>query len=813
MKISFNWLKDYINTDLPASKIAEVLTSIGLEEEGMEEIESIKGGLEGIVVGKVKECGKHPNADKLSLTKVDVGTSEDLQIVCGAPNVAAGQKVMVATIGTKLYNEDGGAFTIKKGKIRGEVSEGMICAEDELGIGNDHSGIIVLPEDTPVGTLAKDYYEVETDVIFDIGLTPNRSDATSHTGVARDLAAALFINHDHPNEVKMPDVSAFKVESKDLPISVEVENTTACPRYSGVSIKGVTVKESPNWLKNKLLAIGSRPINNIVDITNFVLHELGQPLHAFDADKIQGGKIIVKTLPAGTAFHTLDEVERKLDAEDLMICDGHSKGLCIAGVFGGLGSGVTEETTNVFLESAYFDPASIRRTSMRHLLRTDAATRYEKGADPNNTIYAMKRAALLIQELAGGTISSEVVDIYPEKINRKEIDVRFARVNTLIGVDIAPEKIKAILEAMDIELLSENEKEIRVAIPTNKHDVIREVDVIEEILRIYGLNEVAISSQVKSAITLGEKPDPQHLRYMLSEFLAGNGYREIMGLSLTQSKYFREILPVAESEMVFVNNTSNTHLDVMRPTMLFSALEAVVHNQNRQNADLRLYEYGKSYRTNGDAFKESDHLTLVLTGNKHDESWLNTDQSKVSYYSLKAQVQNVLDRLGMKKYQVSALHDDTYLYGMKYHRGEQVLVQFGKVQTGILKKMDVKNEVFYADFNWNAILKSLKKHKIDFVELNKYPTSRRDLALVIDNAVKFEEIATIANKTGKKLIKEINLFDVYINEQQLGKGKKSYAVSFLFEDSTRTLKDKEVDKVMNQLIQNYEQQLGAVIRR
>lgn len=813
MKISFNWVKDYIETDLPADKIAEILTSIGLEEEGMEEKESIKGGLAGIVVGKVVTCGKHPNADKLSLTTVDVGTDEIIQIVCGAPNVAAGQKVMVATVGTQLYDKEGKAFSIKKGKIRGEVSQGMICAEDELGLGEDHSGIIVLPEDVAAGTLARDYYEVETDIIFDIGLTPNRSDATSHLGVARDLAAALHINHQHPNQVNMPDVSAFKVDNQELPITVEVENTAACPRYAGLSIKGITVGESPNWLKNKLLAIGSRPINNVVDTTNFVLHELGQPLHAFDADKISGGKVLVKNLPAGSKFLSLDEVERELHGEDLMICDGESHGMCIAGVFGGANSGVTEQTTNVFLESAYFDPSSIRRTSMRHLLRTDAATRYEKGADPNISVYALKRAALMIQELAGGSIASEIIDIYPEPIQRAEIEVRYARINTLIGVDIAPAKVKAILEAMDIEILSEKEEGIRVAIPTNKHDVIREVDVVEEVLRIYGLNEVEISNQVRSSITVGEKPDPQGVRYMVSEFLAGSGFNEIMGLSLTQSRYFREILPVEEAELVFVNNTSNIHLDVMRPTMLFSALESVLHNQNRQNADLRLFEFGKSYQTAGEGFKESDHLTLVLTGHGAGESWLNKDHAKVSYYGLKAQVHNVLTRLGLEKYQVSALHNEVFTYGMKYHRGQQVLVEFGRLNSGLLKKMDIKQEVFYADFNWNALLKSLRKHKIDFVELNKFPSSRRDLALVIDNSVKFEDIVTIANKTGKKLLKEINLFDVYINEEQLGAGKKSYAVSFLFEDPTRTLKDKEVDKVMNQLIQTYEGKLGALIRR
>ncbi len=813
MKISLNWLKDYIDTTLPAEKIAEILTSIGLEEEGIEEKESIKGGLAGIIVGEVVTCGRHPNADKLSLTQVNVGRDDLLQIVCGAPNVAQGQKVMVATIGTTLYDEKGEPWSIKKGKIRGEVSEGMICAEDELGIGNDHNGIIVLPETIAVGTLGRDYYEVETDVIFDIGLTPNRSDATSHLGVARDLAAALHINHNHPLTVNRPDVAAFKVDNQDLSIAVKVEDFTLCPRYSGVTIKGITVKESPSWLKNKLLAIGSRPINNIVDITNFVLHELGQPLHAFDADEIGGGEIIVKTLPQDSIFQSLDEVERKLNAEDLMICDANSKGLCIAGVFGGINSGVTEKTSNVFLESAYFDPKSVRRTSMRHQLRTDAATRYEKGADPNITVYALQRAALLIQALAGGTVSSEIVDLYPEPIKPKEIEVRFKRVNQLIGTDIAVDKVKAILAAMDIEVLSESAESMRVAIPTNKHDVLREVDVIEEILRIYGLNEVPVPAQVRSTITLRAKPDPQLVRYMVSEFLAASGYREMMGLSLTQSKYFREILPREEDELVYVNNTSNIHLDVMRPVMLFSGLEAVAHNLNRQQTDLRLFEWGKTYQPEQEGFLERDHLTLLVTGHQTAESWLSPDRNRVTYYHLKTQVEHVLTRLGVGRYQVSAIENEIWAYGLKYHRGDQVLVKFGRVQGQVTKAMGIKQEVFYADFNWNSLLKTLKKHKIDFSELNKYPTVRRDLALVIDNSIKFEDIAKIANKTGKKLLKTVNLFDVYINEDQLGAGKKSYAVSFLFEDPSRTLKDKDVDKVMNQLIRQYEEQLKATIRR
>ncbi len=813
MKLALNWLKEYTDINLPPQKVGEILTDIGLEVEGEEEIESIPGGLAGLVVGQVKECGKHPNADKLSLTKVDVGGDELLQIVCGAPNVAAGQKVVVATVGTMLYPLGGDPFKIKKGKIRGEVSMGMLCAEDEIGLGADHDGIIVLPETVSVGTLVKEHYELESDYVYEIGLTPNRSDGTNQIGSAKDLAAALKINYGHSGEVRMPSVADFKVDNHDLPIDVTVENTASCPRYSGVSIAGVTIKESPNWLKARLVSIGVRPISNVVDITNFVLHELGQPLHAFDADKITGKKVIVKNLPAGTKFLSLDEVARKLIPTDLMICDGDSNGMCIAGVFGGLKSGVTDTTTNIFLEAAHFNAKTTRKTSFHHDLRTDAAKVFEKGSDPNITVYALKRAAQLIKELAGGKIASEIVDIYPTEIKRAEIKVAYKNVERLIGVAIPKAEIRAILEAMEMEFLEDGDTHFVVAVPTNKADVTREADLIEEILRIYGFNKVPIPTQVKNSVVATKRPSPQELRNTLGDYLSANGFNEMMAVSLSKSSYSKEILPVPEADLVYVNNTSNVTLDVMRPTMLFSGLEAIVHNQNRRSADLKLFESGKTYKKTADGFKESQHLSLFLTGQKASESWHNTKQAATDFYTLKAYVSNVLARLGMTGFQEDSLKDDIFAVGYKYFRGQQVVAKFGKIQQKIAKAMGIKRDVYYADINFDALAKASKKHKIAYSELNKFPTVRRDLALVIDNSVSFNDIVRHARKTVKKSLKAINLFDVYTNEDQLGANKKSYAVSFVFEDPTKTLVDKFVDKEMNKLIQTFERNLNAQIRR
>ncbi len=827
MTISLNWLKKYIDIPLSPEEISNLLTSLGLEVEGMEEVETIKGGLAGVVVGEVKECWKHPGADKLSLTKVDIGTGELLQIVCGAPNVAAGQRVMVATVGTTLHPTEGEPLTLKKGKIRGEESQGMICAEDELGIGGDHSGILVLPTNTSIGQSAKEYFNIETDVIFEIGLTPNRSDATCHLGVARDLAAALKIQHSHSGEVKLPSVDNFKIDNHSLPVEVVVENTEACPRYAGVSIKGVSIKESPDWLKKRLLSIGVRPISNIVDITNFILHELGQPLHAFDLDEITGRKVIVKTLPEGSKFHSLDERERSLSAEDLMICDGDSKGMCIGGVFGGIRSGVKETTKNIFLESAHFNAKWIRRSSTRHDLRTEAAKVFEKGHDPNLCAYALKRAAMMMVELAGGEIASEVVDIYPNPIRPAEITVKYDYVNRLIGTPISPKEIKAILLALGMDILGETNESFTVAVPTNKADVTRPADIVEEILRVYGLDNVPVPVQMRSSIVRNEYPDPNQVRNAIGDYLAANGFNEIMSLSLSQSTFYKEILAREAVDIVPVNNTSNVQLDIMRPTMLFSGLEAVLNNQNRQQSDLKLFEFGKTYHDRKDGqwkmdgggtdvkklFDEPQHLAIFLSGQRWAESWRNAGNPAADYFTLKNFVENILARLSVSGYQETVLNDEVFSYGMKYHRGPQELVVFGKVQPKICKKMGIRSEVYYADFNWDLLLQAVKKQSITFAELNKFPTVRRDLALVIGKSVKFSDIAALAKKVGKKLLKDIILFDVFEDESKLGEGKKSYAIGFTFEDPTRTLQDKEVDAVMGELIGNFESKLSAVIRR
>ncbi len=825
MTISLNWLKNYLDIDLPATEIANLLTSLGLEVEGMEERESIKGGLEGVFVGHVLEAWKHPNADKLTLTKVDLGTGETLQIICGAPNVAAGQKVLVATSGTTLYPIEGEPIKLKKGNIRGEVSEGMICAEDELGIGQDHSGIMVLPEETKIGTSGAEYFKLEKDVIYEIGLTPNRSDAICHIGVAKDLAAALRVQDKKEVGLKIPSVQNFKVDNQSLTVNVIVENQEACPRYAGVSIKGVTIKESPNWLKKRLISIGVRPISNIVDITNFILHELGQPLHAFDLDKITGKTVRVKTLPGGSIFKSLDEQERKLTSTDLMISDGDSNGLCIGGVFGGINSGVTENTTNIFLESAHFNATWIRRSSTHHDLRTDAARVFEKGSDPNICVYALKRAAMMMVELAGGEIASEVVDVYPKPIQPAQINVTYEYVNRLIGISIPHSEIERILHALEMELVGKDEKGFTVAVPTNKADVTRPADVVEEVLRVFGLDNVPVPMHIRSSMVHTEYPEPNQVRSAVSEMLAGSGFAEIMGLSLSQSAYYKDILPTDNSELVFVNNTSNVQLDIMRPTMLFSGLEAIVHNQNRQQANLKLFEFGKTYHHNKVAdqnslakdgtvgYHEPQHLSIFMTGLRQSEGWKNTNQQEVDFYSIKAVVDNLLKRLGISDYQESFEKNDIFSHGLKYHRGTQYLVVFGKVHSGISSKMGIRGSVYFADCNWDMLLQAHKKQNISFAELNRFPTVRRDVALVIENSVKFSDLAGLARKVGKKLLKEVNLFDVYENEAQLGKDKKSYALSFTFEDSNRTMQDKEIDAVVNDIVKEFETKHGAQLRR
>lgn len=817
MKVSLNWLKDYIQLDLEPAKIGEILTEIGLEVEGEEVVESIPGGLKGVVVGHVLTCQQHPDADRLSLTTVDVGGVEPLQIVCGASNVAQGQKVLVATVGTELFplgSEK--SLVIKKGKIRGKVSEGMICAEDELGLGTDHDGIMVLSENAPVGTPAAEYLKIDTDYVYEIGLTPNRSDATNHLGVARDLAAALTVNYQHNGQLQIPAVEAFHPLTGKAPIEVEVKNPEACPRYAGITMSNLTVKESPEWLRNRLTAIGVRPINNVVDVTNFILHELGQPLHAFDLDKIGGQKIVVQTLPSGTLFTSLDEVERKLHANDLMICDGHNQGMCIGGVFGGIGTGVTASTTSIFLESAHFNAGWIRRTSMRHNLRTDAAKVFEKGSDPNIAVYALKRAALLLEELAAGQISSPIIDFYPSPIAPIEISLSYEYINRLIGVNIPEQEIKTILKALEMTIRHEAKGGITVAIPTNKSDVTRPADLVEEILRIYGFNKVPIPPNIDTAINVAPKPEAHTLRNRIGDMLAAQGFHEMMAVSLSQSKYYRETRDsIPDNQLVYINNTSNIHLDIMRPDMLFSALEAVVHNQNRQVTRIRLFEFGRTYQHDElGQIDEREFLSLTLTGNRFPQTWIESNDRVSDFFTLKAHVHSVLKSMGLTGFQQKVMAAEPgFSYGLIYHRGPEKLVSFGKVDAAVAKKMGCRHEVFFAVFHWQPLMKASAKNRISYQEVSKYPSVRRDLALVIDNTVKFEDIVAIAKKIGKKLITDIDLFDVYENEEQLGHNKRSYAVSFLFEDPEKTLKDKEVDKVMQKLIQEYEEKLGAAIRR
>lgn len=821
MNISLNWLKQYVDVTESVESISDILTNIGLEVEGMEVYETIPGSLEGLVIGEVLTCVKHPGATKLSLTTVNVGQEEPLQIVCGAPNVAAGQKVVVATVGTMLYPSEGEPFKIKKGKIRGEASVGMICAEDEIGLGSSHDGIMVLDANAPVGQAAAVYFaeQVIKDTVYEIGLTPNRSDATGHLGVAFDLAAALKCNYEGQGNLERPTVDAFAIDNNNLNIQVSVESAEACPRYAGLCIEGVTIKESPTWLQHRLRAIEIEPKNNVVDITNYVLHELGQPLHAFDYDKIAGQHIQVKQAQETEKFVTLDELERKLSKEDLMICDGNGKGLCIAGVFGGLHSGVTEGTTSIFLESACFNATSIRRSSMRHLLRTDAATRFEKGVDPNATVYALKRAALLIKEYAGGQIASDIVDLYPNPVARQEVTVGFEQVTSLIGAAIPKTAIRAILGYLDMTILEETETAFTVAIPTDKVDVTRPADVIEEILRIYGYNKVETPQTVQSVLSYALKPNPFKVKNLIADLLTSNGFHEMMATSMTRSEYYEKHLPLDPESLVRVNNTSNKHLDLMRPSMLFSGLEAIVHNQNRQQQDLKLYEFGRTYykeaQEGGELlYKEQQHLSLFLTGKQQAESWHQAKAAAVDFYSLKQAVEQVLVRLGIVPTQLQStpLADDPiFTYGIRYHRGKQVLVNFGRLDGVLALNMGIKQEIFYADFDVDVLLKILKKHKMNYQPISKFPAVRRDLALRLNKTVAYKEVLAIALKTGGKQLRSTNLFDVYENEEHVGVGKKSCSVSFIFQDDNKTLKDKDIDKIMSKLISTYEQKLQAVI--
>ncbi|MDO9633798.1 MAG: phenylalanine--tRNA ligase subunit beta [Paludibacter sp.] len=819
MNISYNWLKTYINLDQPAEEIGKILTSIGLEVGSIEEVQTVKGGMEGLVIGKVLSCAKHENADHLHVTQVTVGTDDVLQIVCGAPNVATGQKVVVATIGTVLYagNE---SFTIKRSKIRGVESFGMICAEDEIGIGTSHEGIIVLPEDAVVGQLAKDYYGIKNDYLIEVDITPNRIDAASHFGVARDLAAYYAIQNPKI-KLSRPSIDAFKVQNTSLTIPVQVENQEACPRYSGVTISNVQVGESPKWLKDILQIIGLRPINNIVDITNFVLHEMGQPLHAFDANKIQGGIVKVKTMPQDTLFTSLEGTVRKLSADDLMICDAE-KPMCIGGVFGGLDSGVTEQTTHVFLESAYFNPVSIRKTARRHGLNTDASFRFERGCDPSNTIYILKRCALLIQEVAGGEISSEVIDIYPNEIKSFEVALSVQKVNSVIGKAIGRDKIEKILQALEMKIVSKDDDGFVLHVPPYRVDVQRDVDVIEDILRIYGYNNVEIGETLKSNLSYRSKPDSFEIQNLIAEQLTAQGFNEILNNSLTKGVYYPEISVLPGTQSVKILNPLSSDLNVMRQSLLFGGLESIAYNINRKHADLKLYEFGNCYQYHAEkkiegevlsAYSENFHLGIWITGQKHGQSWAVADQ-KSSVYELKAYVENILRRMGIQaaKLKVADYEDDLLSEAqiITTHSGKKLAV-YGVVHPKVRKRMDVDQDVFYADLMWNNILKELKKHKVQFSEIPKYPEVKRDLALLIDKNINFAQIEKIAFETEKKLLKKVSLFDVY-EGKNLEPGKKSYAVSFIIQDETKTLTDNQIDAIMKKLLTNFEQKLEAKLR-
>jgi len=809
MKISYNWIKQFIKTDWTPEQTSELLTDLGLEVEGLDLYQSVKGGLEGVIVGEVLTCVQHSNADKLKVTTVNIGQEQPIQIVCGAPNVAAGQKVPVATIGTTLYTEEGEAWTIKKGKIRGEESHGMICAEDELGLGKSHDGILVLPEDTIIGTACADLFEVENDQVFEIGLTPNRADAMSHYGTARDLKAGLQ-QKGITIELITPSVSAFHVDSRTLKIDVDVLNKELAPRYCGVTISGLKVEDSPEWLKNRLKAIGLSPINNVVDATNYVLHDLGQPLHAFDASKVNGNKIEVKTLPTGTKFTTLDGVERELHEDDLMICNAE-KPMCIAGVFGGIDSGVTAHTTNIFLESAYFNPVSVRKTAKRHGLNTDASFRFERGIDPNITEYALKRAALLIQEIAGGEITSEIVDFYPNKIEDFQVRLSFEKVTKLIGQEIPTETIKSILTSLDIKINSVTETGLGLTIPAFRNDVTREADVIEEILRVFGYNNIETNSKLNASISNASRFEDYKLQNVVGNQLAAQGWFEIMANSLTSANYITLSEQLKAEHNVEMLNPLSQDLGVMRQSLLFSGLEALSHNINRRQSNLKFFEFGKTYHDYNGTREEYKHLSLFITGFKTEESWSNAPQAKTNFFFLKGSIASTLDRLGISRYQESATTSDVFSEGLQLKIGRDTLVNFGVLKSKITKHFDITQDVFYADFNWDTIIEVAKRNKIKFTAIPKYPEVRRDFALLLDDNVTFDSLQAIAKKTEKQLLKQVNLFDVY-QGKNLPKGKKSYALSFTFMDERQTLTDKVVDKIMNKLQNNFERQLGAELR-
>lgn len=808
MKISYNWLKQFIQLDWEAEKTGELLTDLGLEIEGIERFESIAGGLEGVVVGHVVKCNQHPNADRLKIAEVDLGTGDPVQIVCGAPNVATGQKVAVATVGTTLYDKDGKPWKIKKGKIRGEVSMGMICAEDELGLGDSHDGIMVLDDAHKPGTPASEVFEIETDDIFEIGLTPNRADAMSHWGVARDLRAGLM-QQEIPIELITPSTSSFHVENRMLKIDVSVDDPKLAPRYCGLTISGLKVAPSPLWLQNRLKSIGLAPINNVVDITNYVLHELGQPLHAFDAAKIKGNEIQVKTLPKGTKFTALDEVERELHEDDLMICDVE-KPMCIAGVFGGIHSGVSEATTSIFLESAYFNALSVRRSAKRHGLNTDASFRFERGVDPNATEYALMRAAIMITEIAGGEITSDIIDIYPKKIEDHEVHLQFDNAARLIGEEISRETIKEILTSLEIKIKNVTETGIGMTIPAYRNDVTREVDVIEEILRVYGYNNIEFTTKLNASIATTQKVEDHVIQNTAGSLLTGLGFHEMLCNSLTNEEYIGLVSNLKEEHNVRMLNPLSKDLEVMRQSMLFGALEAVSYNRNRKMTRVKLFEFGKTYHNYTSGREEHKHLSLVITGDRTEETW-TVEPRKSDFFFGKGVVSSLLDRLGIAATSEKGIQSAIYSEGISIFKGKKLLVELGVVNKKITKHFDIDAEVIFADFNWDHVLSEIPTESKIMEPISKFPKVIRNFALLLDENITFDTLKDAALQTEKQLLKEVSLFDVFTG-RKLPKGKKSYALSFTLQDERKTLTDKQIDKIMNKLQQRFEKDFGAQLR-
>lgn len=805
MKISFSWLKEYIKTDLDIKEVSEILTDTGLEVEGTEEVESIKGGLKGVVIGEVMECVQHPDADRLKLTKVNIGQEELLQIVCGAPNVAAGQKVLVATIGTVIYTEEG-SFTIKKGKLRGQASEGMICAEDELGLGNSHDGIMILPQDAPIGTPAAKYFKIENDQVIEIGLTPNRTDALGHFGVARDLKAAL-LHKGIQASADLPRVSDIKPQSNDLKINIEIKDEDACARYMGLSIQNVQVQDSPEWLQNKLKAIGLKPKNNIVDISNYVLHETGHPMHVFDADQLSGNTIIIQKNQGGRKITTLDEKERELHNEDLIICDSE-KPLVIAGVMGGVDSSVTNSTKNIFIELAWFDPVSVRKTAKRHAINSDSSFRYERGVDPEMTSYAMKRAVDLILEHAGGKVSMDLLDVHPRTIAASTFDVNIDRINRLIGQEIDSQTIENILVSLDIKIKSKSDKDWTLEVPAYRADVTREADIVEEILRIFGFNAIRIDHKMSISVANRTKT-ANDLKETISQSLSGRGFLEIMNNSLTKATYFDGNGFKAEESVEMLNPLSQD-LKVLRQHLVFGALENLAHNINRKKNNLKFYEFGSTYSIVDEKYKEQQNLVLLATGSEESENWMNAKAAS-NFYHIRSEAQQILEELGLDTFQEENSKSELFDYGLSFNQGPQVLVEMGKLNSSIAKEIGLKQEVFFANFNWTLVSKRALKVKRQFVDLPKYPSVRRDFALLVNKEVEYAALKRAALKAEKKLLKEVNLFDVY-EGKNLAENKKSYAMSFILSDVNKTLNDKDVDKAMARIFQSLESEFKAELR-